>query len=450
MHFNRLSLASVLCAALIAATPVHAAAQEVRQGERGGTETINLTPAQLFAFADEARDAGDFDTAETAYRALAQHPEIELRTEARFRLAMMLDGQGETREAATILRQILDEKPDAARVRVELARMQAAMGNLRAAERELRAAQASGLPPEVQRLVRFYASALNSSRLYGASLELAFAPDSNINRATRSNTLGTIIGDFDLSDDAQATSGLGLATRAQLWGRLPVSSKVLLRGEVNAGGSFYKENQFDDYSIGVELGPELQSGADRFALTGVVQWRWFGGDPYAFSYGAQGDWRHPIGQRTQLRVDGSVLRSEDRFNDLRDATRYSLSTGVDRAFSQRFGGGVSVSGSRSVARDPGYSTTRGGIAAYAYREAGQATLVADLGYSHLEADERLFLYPERRRDDRFDAGISATLRALRVGTFAPVARLRYERNWSTVEIYDYDRVAAEFGVTAAF
>jgi len=449
MQFRHFPYALILGAALAAALPAGALAQDSAETP-AAPETVQLTPAQLFAFADEARDAGDFETAETAYRALAEHPDIELRTEARFRLAMMLDSQGSTREAAVLMRQILDEKPDAARVRVELARMQAMMGNMRAAERELRAAQAAGLPPEVERLVQFYASALNSSRLYGASLELAVAPDSNINRATRSDTLGTIIGDFDLSEDAQATSGLGLASRAQLWGRLPVSSSMLLRGEVNASGSFYKENQFDDYALGLELGPELTSGRDRISLTGVVQWRWFGGDPYSFAYGAQANIRHPLSQRSQLRVDGSVLRSQDKLNDLRDATRYSLSAGVDRAFSERTGGGVSVSGSRNVAADPGYSTTRGGVSAYLYREMGQTTLVGNLGYSRLEADARLFLYPERRKDDRFDAGLSATFRSLRVGTFAPIVRLRYERNWSAVGIYDYDRVAAEFGVTAAF
>src|SRR3546814_2344521 len=44
-----------------------------------------------------ARAARDFATAETAYRALATNPDIELRTEARFRLAMMLADRSEER-----------------------------------------------------------------------------------------------------------------------------------------------------------------------------------------------------------------------------------------------------------------------------------------------------------------------------------------------------------------
>lgn len=53
-------------------------------------QVFALRPVELFVYADTARDAGDFATAETAYRALAANPNIELRTEARFRLAMVL------------------------------------------------------------------------------------------------------------------------------------------------------------------------------------------------------------------------------------------------------------------------------------------------------------------------------------------------------------------------
>src|SRR6185369_6860231 len=102
--------------------------------------------------------------------------------------------------AAVEMRRILDEQPGAARVRLELARIDAQLGNLSAARRELRAAQAAGLPPEVERAVRFYATALQASRPFGGSIELALAPDSNINRATRADTLGTVIGNFTLND----------------------------------------------------------------------------------------------------------------------------------------------------------------------------------------------------------------------------------------------------------
>ena len=433
--------------------PAIACAQEIKtDGDSASPATsLSLDAAQLFEFAEESRAAGDFETAEKAYRALAQDPSVELRNEARFRLAMMLADQlGNHREAAVLLRQILDEQPDVARVRVELARMQAMMGNLTEAAKELRAAQAAGLPPEVEKLVRFYASALASKKPFGASMELALAPDSNINRATRSDTLETVIGDFTLDENAQERSGVGLRLRGQAYVRQGLTKSVDLLARVNASGNFYRESDFDDYVVSLQAGPQFTSGSDRLSLSGTTAWRWFGRSPYSFSYGVTGDYRHPTGKRSQLRLDAGVIHTTDRLNRLRTTDRYSLAAGVDRAFSARFGGGLRVSGYRAVANDPGYSTTGGGIEAFLFREAGQTTLVASAGYDRLEADKRLFLYPERRVDDRFSTSLTGTFRSLRVLSFAPLVRVSYENNSSTVGIYDFERIAAEFGVTAAF
>jgi hypothetical protein len=430
---------------MVLASPV--AAQEAP----GPPPSVTLSAAELFAFADAARDAGDYATAQSAYRALASNPDLELRTEARFRLALMLaDKQGKPAEAAVELRKILDEKPDAARIRLELARMHALLGHAGAAERELRAAQAAGLPPEVERMVRFYASALSARKRFGGSFELALAPDSNINRATKSDTLGTVIGDFTLDDAAKAHSGVGLSLRGQGYLRLPLGAGVNLLTQLSGSADIYRDSQFDDFILGLQTGPELTSGADRITLSAGPAWRWYGTDPYSMSWTGNAAWQHPLGKRAQLRLGAGVARVDNRRNDLQDATVWSLSAGIDRAFSARFGGGVQLYGNREAARDPGWSTASGGIGAYLFREIGKITAVVNLGYSHLEADERLALYPERRVDDRFSASVSATFRQVRVGTLSPLVRVKWERNWSTVELYDYNRVAAEIGITSAF
>lgn len=414
-------------------------------------QSVTFTPAELFDFADRARDAGDHETAEAAYRALADNPDVELRAEARFRLAMMLaDKLGKHREAAVLLREILDERPHAARVRVELARMQAMLGNFEEARRELRAAQATGLPPEVEQIVRFYANALSARKPWGGSFQVALAPDSNINRATQSETLETVIGDFDLSDDAQATSGVGLSIRGQAYYRIALNPSADLLLRANAAARFYGKDEFNDYIGSIQLGPQFTWGDERVSVAALVSHRWFGNDPYNTAYGLSANWQHPVNETMRTTLDATAIRSDDKASDLRDSRRYSLALGLDKAFSARFGGGVSLSGFREVARDPGYSLASGGINLYLFREIGQTTLVANAGYDHLEADERLFLYPRRRIDDRFELGLTGTFRALRLGTFAPLVSVRYERNSSTVGIYDYSRLALELGVTAAF
>lgn len=414
--------------------------------------SVSLSPAEMFDFASRAMDSGDFASAEAALRALATNPDLTIRNEARFRLAQLLSERRQDHAgAAVLLRQILDEQPDVARVRLELARMLALLGNLGAAGREMRAAQASGgLPPEVERLVRFYASTLRAARPYGATIELAIAPDTNINRATTSDTLETVIGDFELNEDARARSGVGLSAKTSAFLRLPIESGTDLLLRANGYGRFYRQSAFDDTVASLQAGPQYRSGKDRISLLGSASWRWFGLKPYSFAYGASGDWTHPLSKTAQLRVDGGAVHTMDRLNALRSADRVSLGVGVDKALSARAGGGVRVSGAREFANDPGFSTASGGVDGYFYREIGSTTAVVRLGYDHLEADARLFLYPERRVDDRLNASLSATLRAFRLGNIAPQVTVGYEKSFSTLGLYEYSRLSAEAGIVAAF
>jgi hypothetical protein len=413
--------------------------------------TRKLTAAELFAFADTARDRGDFKAAEAAYRALSEHGDIQLRTEARFRLAMMLaDAEHRYRNAAVEFRRILDENPHATRVRLELARMNALLGDASAAQRELRSAAADGLPPEVAQTVRFYASALDARRKIGGGLEIALAPDSNVNRATRASSLGTVIGNFTLNPMGQARSGVGLAVRGQAFGRARLTSRTNLLSQLSGQTNLYRDSNFNDFILSPQFGPEIYVGKDKIQVLAGPAWRWYGGNLYTRSITTSGNWQHPLGARSQLRVNGGYAHIDNRRNDLEDGESYWMSLGLDRAMSARLGGAVQFSGARQNANDPGYATASVGISGFLYRDTGRTTFVLGLGYSHLEADKRLLLFSNRRIDDRFTANLGGTFRMLRIGSWAPVARVLYERNRSTLTLYDYSRIAAEFGVSAAF
>lgn len=415
------------------------------------SRSFSLTPTQLILLADAECDAGHFQAAEAAYRAVATNPDIDIRSEARFRLGMMLaDRLHRFRDAAIEFRAVLDERPHAARVRLELARMDAALGNVAAAERELRNAQANGLPANVERVVRFYASALDARKPSGGSLELTLAPDSNINRATRANTLGTVIGNFTLDDTVRARSGVGLSLRGQGYTRTAIDSHTNLLARLSSSADLYRQSQFDDVGVALQVGPELVIGKDRMNLAAATGWRWYGQQPYSFTFGMSGNWQHPLNKLTLLRVDGGLGHVNNRRNALQDGNALSLAVGVDRALSERSGAGLQLSTVRTSARDPGYADVTGGINGYGYRELGKATIVLAVGYSRLRADARLFIYPQRRVDDRVFVNASVSWRRLQYHGLAPFTRLRAERNRSTVGIYDFKRLAGEVGITSAF
>jgi len=194
----------------------------------------------------------------------------------------------------------------------------------------------------------------------------------------------------------------------------------------------------------------VMSGADRIALEGGTQWRWYGGAPYSQGFTLGANLLHPIGRTAQLRLSGTTAWITNRRIDLQSGQQYTATVSYERALSGRAGLGGAISIDRLALRDPGYSTTGGQISVFAYREVGPVTAVASLSHGRTEADERLSLYPRRRSDRTWRASISATLRNLRVGQFAPFVRLTAERSASTVEVYDYRRLRGEVGVTRAF
>ena len=130
---------------------------------------MHATAGQMLDLAEQFARRGSLREAETILSLLSHDPNPDVRNEARFRLAKLLQSQGKTSSAAVLLRQIIDEKPDAAVVRLELAQLLEKLGDVDGALRQVRAAQAGGLPLSVARLVDRYSEALRASRPFGAS-----------------------------------------------------------------------------------------------------------------------------------------------------------------------------------------------------------------------------------------------------------------------------------------
>ena len=413
-------------------------------------QTALLTAEELFSVADDALARSDIATAESAYRALAKDPNAEIRFEAQFRLGMFLSQIGRHIEAAGLFRRILDEKPYAQRVRLELARILDQLGDEAGARRVIREVQAGSLPSDVARFVDRYSAALRSRKPLGASIEFALAPDSNINRATRSDTLGTVLGDFPLNEDSKERSGVGLALRGQIYGRLKLGDTTSLVTRLNGAADFYHRSAFNDLALGVSAGPEFQLGQNRLTAEAGLTLRNFGGRPYSITKSLALHYLQPLNRRSQVRSTASIGQTNNKRNPLQHGQSYNLSLGYERALSNRAGAGITITGDRQQLRDSGYSTASGQVAVFGYREMGAATIIGSLAYGHLEADERLFIYPTRREDNLFRATLGATFRRFSVGQFAPLVRVILERNQSTIEIFTYRRLRTELGITRAF
>jgi tetratricopeptide (TPR) repeat protein len=427
-------------AAAIMTIPSAAAAADSR--------TVHASGSQMLALSDRLVKVGRRDHAETILRALAADPNPEIRNEARFRRSLMLENRGEKRQAAVLLRQILDENPDAAAARFKLATILSAMGDEGAALRELRALSASNLPPTAARFVDRLAASLQASKPFGVQVEFAVAPDSNINRATRSDTLGTVFGDFSI--DEEQKSGLGAAVRAMAHARRPLSDNLNLVGRLSSEASLYRDKEFNDIAVDLAVGPELMLGRTRVAFEAGATQQWYGMKPLQRGVRASASIARPLDSVSLLRVDTGSRWTDNRFNRLQDGRGLFLRARYERALSPQMLVAVSAGADRFQARDDAYSTRSWTAGLTAFREVGRMTASAGIEVGRLQADDRLALLSKAREDRFTKVHAGAVFRQLTVGGFAPMARISIERNKSSVEFYDYRRTRTEFGVSRAF
>jgi len=412
--------------------------------------TVDLNAAQVLDLATAKAERGDVAGAITLFAALARDPDVDIRSEARFRHGRLLETQRRFGDAAVLYRAILDERPDAQRVRLQLAQALLLAGKEGQAAQALRQAQAAGLPPDITRIVAQFQSALRAVQPVGGSLEVALAPATNINRAPRSATLDTIIAPLQLSDDARARSGLGVKLAGQGFVRLPLSNRLRWTARASGQGFLYGQDQFNDIAASLETGVEWRVGRSRLQPSFGHTRRWFGGRPFTVANTASLNWLRPLGKRTQLDVSASAGHNDFRQNDLQDGAAIDVGVALERAFDARSGGRISLAAQRLAARDPGYASVGGGVNLLYYREVGRSTLFLSGGLSHLGGDDRLFLFPRRRIEWLLRGAAGITLRQLQVKGFSPVVRISHERNFSTVGLFDFTRTGVDVGITRAF
>jgi outer membrane protein len=415
------------------------------------TQRVQLTSEQMFKLADAALARGDFVMAAALLEALEQNRDVEVRAEARFRRASQLLQEKRHREAAVLLRRILDEKPNVAGVRLQLARVLQLLGEPDAALRELRLVQTAGLPPGVARLVDRYSEALRASRPAGLNFEIAIAPDSNINQATHSDTLGTVIGDFDIDSDSKAHSGIGVAARGHAYRRFPINgSDHALLARLSGSADIYRQGSFNNLAADLAVGPELHFGANRLNLEVGGTHRWLGQKLYLRSARLGATWVQPLDGHTQLRLNGTAVIVDNLLNNLQDGKTFSAQLGIERALSSTRGVALNLSIHRQSLEDTGYSTTGSRIGILGWQDWERMTFSFDAQLGRLKADERLNLFPEKRSDRYTSITVGGSFRQFTFQGFAPVARFTIERNRSSIEFYDYRRTRSEVGLVRAF
>ncbi|MDE0206693.1 MAG: surface lipoprotein assembly modifier [Candidatus Tectomicrobia bacterium] len=280
-------------------------------------------------------DAGRFKEALEVLAPLVQGEVIEanaffLYGLAALELSQQAEVPKETRhallnQAIAIFREILVNRPDLVRVRLELARAFFLKGRDGLARRHFTQVLAGGVPPPVAANVYGFLNVMRARKRWTGYFGAAVAPDSNLNAASDTETIYIdVFGGrlpFQRQGDFGAKSGLGLS----VWGggeyqlRDPLSERLRLRVGADAVQREYSGGDFDQLLLAAHAGPRWLTGPrTEISLLGVAQRQWLGSRPYQDETGMRLEIDHRLGLAVWARGTASVRERDHKQLDFLD------------------------------------------------------------------------------------------------------------------------------------
>lgn len=376
-------------------------------------------------------------------------PDQENRIE--FLIGMIDMNAGDHESAIMHFRRVIASQPDAVRVRLELGRAFYLMDDYGNAQRQFLFARAGDLPENVRRNVDRYLVAIRSLRTMQYSFSLSVARDSNLNAGPSSDTITMYGLPFELSDDAKANSGVGLAIDAGAEFAPRIGKRLKWRFGTQFHRAQYRRVRFDDMTISAYSGPHLTLRKWDFNLLGTYAHRWYGNKPYTGVIGGRFSGTYFVTSR--LGIGGAVALNRLRY------PRYKPQGGTSRNASLTMFYTPSPSSSlnaratigRHRAQDPAFANRIRQIRLGITKEMGSGfTITASPTYSRIIYDAALAAFEKRRIDHQLIGQLVILNRKIDLFGVTPRVIFTHTRNDSSVDLYRYRRNRLELGVTRYF
>ena len=421
-----------------------------------GTCSYQLSSAQMLALAQKLVADKRFEDLKPLLAAMRQSPGMEV--PYAFLLGLVELETGDAKAAAERFRGILKDHPGQTRIRLELARALMIQGRLASADYHLRLAEADeDLPEDIARMIGNARNVIRSNRRFRFGFDFGFAPDSNINSATASETVDVNFGPtripIELDDDARARSGLGMTASGYAGVRLPVAEAIALVVDADMDLVKYEESDFDDFSFQLAGGPEFElSGGTVLRAQGVGLYRWYGGEIAARQFGGKLTVQHSLDRTRRVAVQFDGRRTESRIN----AGYNGWQLGANASYEQVIGKSTIVSASVLVRRDmldfEAYSSKSAGVTLGIGTELpwGINAGLSGGAIRSVYDEPQLFFSFDKRKDWRYHARAYAGLRQVRVAGFSPSVEYTFQKVDSTYQFYRSDRHRVEFKLARYF
>jgi hypothetical protein len=272
--------------------------------------------------------------------------EVELAADREYNylLAQALLDTGQPARALFPINRILRRDPDDATALLMLSRARIALGQAQPAREALERAKKAQQPPQIAERINQYLSIIAAAEeagttRFGGHLEVSFGYDTNVNSATGAQQIalpvfGGAIGTLSTSATKQDDTFFALGGSVGL--KYPLAANLALVAAASASQRLNSSHEdFDLRTLEGSVGLRFTSGANEW--TGVLSAQQFEVDyqPFRTTTGGSLQWRHMLGQRTEVSAFGQFARLSYPSQSLRNADRTVVGIAFGHAFGER-------------------------------------------------------------------------------------------------------------------
>jgi tetratricopeptide (TPR) repeat protein len=346
---------------------------------------------------------------------------------------------------------ILVNDPKQVRVRLELGRAYFMKHDYANAQRQFLFARAGHLPPDVQANVDRFLGAIRSLQTFSYGLSFSLAADSNLNAGPATDAVSLYGLPFQLSPNAQANSGVGLAFDTNAEWSPRVGKKLKWRLGTQLHRSQYRQTVFDDMTVGVYTGPHLTLKRWDFNVLGSVSRRWYGDRTYTNSVGGSFDATYYVTARLGLGAGAGLSHLAYPLNALQTGPGHTYS--VNSFYTPTPASVVRAAASFGVqeAQSPAYAnhSQQFGLT-YSRDFHGGLTVSLAPSYTRIAYAAPLAAFATTRIDHQLSGQVALLDRKIDWSGFTPRLIYTVTRNASSIPLYAFHRSRVEFGFTRAF
>ena len=404
-------------------------------------------------------DGGYVDGAAEILNNLPNFEEPALDIERMFLLGRLASARQEYNKAILIFRHILDEYPDLARVRFELALCYMQTKQWHRADYQLRRAMAGkDLPDNVKTIMNNARYVIRQNKNWNLYFNMGLTPDSNINTAAGGEEcIKTMFGTLcrKLPEPQRA---LGLNTIVGGDYEFILTDNWRWKTDAHVYADVYNKHDFDNLYLSVGMGPRYIWERGDVWLSVLGGRRWYGWNVYNWSGGGRLNVSYDFARNLSGRVELRVLENiYDEFENIFNGYTYDVNTG----FIYSFNASKYVTLNCGLARE----TTKNNIYSHWRPSAGVGFGTELLGGFTIFLSSSVYWqrYDEQRwviSNNKFEHiaessftnryAVSVSNNKLSVFDFVPTLTVSYTRRHSNIWQREYDKIGVELGVQQRF